>query len=46
MDLPYQVRLRFDVQSYGGGETRVRRGSRLDGRVLIGEGMPSRRLFP
>lgn len=47
MDLPYQVRLRFDGSSYGNrNEVRVPRGRRLDGRVLIGEGMPSRRLFP
>ena len=46
MDLPYQVRMRFNGQSYGGGpEARVRAGRRLDGRVLIGEGAPTRRLF-
>lgn len=45
MDLPYQVRLRFNRRSYAGSRKRLRRGSRLDGRVLIGAGMPSRRLF-
>ncbi len=46
MDLPYQMRLRFDGRSYGNRtEVGIRRGSRLDGRVLIGAGMPRRRLF-
>jgi hypothetical protein len=47
MDLPYQVRLRFDGRSYANrNEVRLPRGRRLDGRILIGEGMSSRRLFP
>ncbi len=45
-DLPYQVRLRFNGRSYSGSETRIRRGRHLDGRILIADGMPSRRLFP
>jgi hypothetical protein len=46
MDLPYQIRLRFDGRSYARGSARVPRGRRLDGRVLIADGMPSLRLFP
>jgi hypothetical protein len=44
MDLPYQARVRFDGRAYG-LPVRAPRGRRLDGRVLIGQGAPSRRLF-
>jgi hypothetical protein len=46
MDLPRQVRLRFDGRSYGATRAMrpVLRGNA--GRVLIADGTPSRRLFP
>lgn len=46
MDMPYQVRVRFNGLAYDGNlSIRVPRGRRLDGRVLIGPQAPSRRLF-
>ena len=47
MDMPYQVRVRFNGREYDGNlSIRVPRGRHLDGRVLIGQRAPSRRLFP
>ncbi len=47
MDLPYQVRMRFNGNTYGGSpEMRARLRRRVDGRILIADGMPVRRLFP
>ena len=46
MDLPHEARMRFDGQTYASNPSMAPRiRGRVPGRVLIGEGAESRRLF-